>query len=150
MFRVEPLKLSPAKKKVKQVYANGFTAQKKIGTSVIVKPPANQSKRAAQNKLLNQKSLRNKLAAAGHVGQIGVCLKRLQTISTEVARKKYLEREEQAKYIVETGVLKTRLEAHFKILNKFLPDLRSVDFQNEEGGNPLEAAISAWSEALNK
>ena len=132
--------MAVSKKKVKKA-----TAKKKPGREL---SPVH--KRAVHNKKLNQQALREKLSTANHIGRIGTCLKRLEAINAQVARKQGLEREEQAKYITEVGVLKTRLDAHFKLLNKFLPDLRSIDFQTEDGENPLEAAISAWSRALPK
>jgi hypothetical protein len=63
--------LSASKKKVKKV-----AAKKKPGTAL-----AHNSKRAAANKALNQKQLRDKLSASGHIYRIDLCLKRLETIS---------------------------------------------------------------------
>jgi hypothetical protein len=66
-----------------------------------------------------------------------------------VATKRIITREEQAKYITETGIIKTKLDGHFKLLNKFLPDLRAAE-TNDQGENPLAEAISSWAEALKK
>lgn len=106
--------------------------------------------RGTINKAVNQKALREKLGAANHIGKIGLCLKRLEAMSEYTAKRRVLDRGEQAKLITETGILKTRLDSHFRLLNKYLPDLRSIDFQNEDGNNPLEAAMIAWSRALDQ
>ena len=105
--------------------------------------------RRDRNKAINQKLLREKLAASGHVGRIGTLLKRLDTMRGNVAKKTFLEREEQAKYITETGIIKTELDSHFKLLNKYVPDLRATE-TNDEGENPLAEAMAAWAKALNK
>lgn len=106
-------------------------------------------KRGAKNRSLNQAQLREKLAASGHVGRIDLCLKRLEAISDAMKKKQFMEREEQAKTMTEIAVIKTRLDSHFKMLNKYLPDLRSAEL-DDDGESPLTAAIEAWAKAVRK
>jgi len=124
-----------------------MAGKKKTSKAVVI--PAPNNKRVVRNRAINQQSLLEKLAVGGHVSRIGVLLKRLDTMRSSVAKKTFLEREEQAKYITETGIIKTELDSHFKILNKFLPDLRASE-TNDEGENPLAEAIASWTKALNK
>ena len=109
-------------------------------------------RRKTLNKMSNQTLMRERLATQGH--ELGVldCIVKLTTMETTVTKKAKagLTREEQSYYIVRTGILKTKLDAHFKMISKFLPDLRSLEFKEGEGQNPLAQAAKAWAEALNK
>lgn len=139
-------KLPKAKKKaVRKTPRKAVTSNSVAGQKVLA-----NSKRAQYNKKVNQQQHREKIAAAGHLGRVQVCLKRLEVMGSQVSGLRGMTREQQAKYITETGMIKTRLDAHFKMINKFLPDIRTIDFRNEEGDNPLSAAIEAWSKALNQ
>lgn len=42
----------------------------------------------------------------------------------------------QAKFTSQLGALKMKLDAHFRFLNKVVPDLRSVELSDPEGNGP--------------
>lgn len=106
------------------------------------------AKRAARNREFNQLELRKKIAAGNHHHQILDTLAKLSEIDDEIRKKKFLDRGEQAKYMTRIGALRTKMDGQFRLLSKYLPDLSSVKFEDDSGGNPFEAAARAWATAL--
>lgn len=109
------------------------------------------TKRAAKNKLVNQQQMREKIAARGHLTQAVQAIRKLTALEVNVQQHRTpLTPDEITKITLRTGILKTAFEAHMKMVNKFLPDLRSVNFESPDGSNPLEAAARAWALALEQ
>lgn len=118
-------------------------------TTELVKVAVSQRRRGAVNKAINQAILREKIAARGHDLRANEVLKELRKIGEEVRQMKQMTKEDQAKIMTRIGALKSELDGHFKFLNKYLPDQRSVELTDPEGKNPMEAAARAWAEALS-
>jgi len=108
------------------------------------------TKRSAKNKKINQVLLRQKIAAGNHHAHILKSIDELDKLDAEVKKIKCMTREDQAKYMTRLGFLKTKIDAQFKLLNKYLPDLRSLEFKESDEGNPFVTAAKAWAEALSK
>ena len=106
-------------------------------------------RRAKMNKAINQDALRQKIAAGNHHHHIIKTLDEVSKLHDEVKKKKILDKGEQAAYMTRLGALKTKLDGQFKLLNKYLPDLRSIDFKDDSGNNPLAEAAKAWAMALS-
>jgi hypothetical protein len=107
-------------------------------------------KRRASNVLINQSLLRERIAAGGHHTRILDNLDELIKLLKSVQKKSGLSREEQAAHLAKLGTIKTIIDTRFRLLAKYLPDLRSLEFKQEDGSNPFAAAAKAWAEALNK
>jgi hypothetical protein len=75
---------------------------------------------------------------------------KLEVLRKKLANKKVLLQGEQALYMTQIATLKTKIDARFKLLNKYLPDLRSMEFRDGEDGNPFATAAVAWAEALKQ
>ena len=105
-------------------------------------------RRGAVNKAINQAIMRERIAARGHDTRANEVLKELRKIGEEVRALKYMDKEAQAKYMTRIGALKTELDGHFKFLNKYLPDQRSVELKDPDGNNPFERAAVAWASVV--
>ncbi len=106
--------------------------------------------RKRKNQEINQRLLREKIAAGNHHHHILTSIEELGKLDAEVKEIKNMDKPQQAKYMTRLAFLKTKLDAQFKLLNKYLPDLRSLEFRDEEGENPFASAAKAWAEALQK
>jgi len=105
--------------------------------------------RRDRNKAINQQLLREKMAAGGHLSRLGVLSRRLGTISGKVAKRRFMNQDERGAVALEVSVLNAEANLHLKQINKYLPDLRASE-TNDEGDNPLADAIKSWAEALDK
>lgn len=77
--------------------------------------------RAYENKKIRQEALRQQLAAQGHVQHVVEIAEKLGDSNIET---KDVQR------------LKTKAEIHLKLINKYLPDLKSVELSNDPD-NPV-------------
>lgn len=144
--------LAGKKKKAGKKRASGAARRKHV---LEEKLPASQkelrkNQRAKRNKEINQRNLREKIAAGQHHSKIVMTIDELGKLDSEIKKIKVgdFTREHQAKYMTRLGALRTRLDAQFKLLNKYLPDLRSIEFREGEEGNPFATAAAAWASAL--
>lgn len=112
--------------------------------------PGSLAARKLRNQKINQQLLREKIAAGNHHHHILKTIDELGKLDAEVKKIKCMDRADQAKYMTRLAFLKTKLDAQFKLLNKYLPDLRAIEFREGEEGNPFATAAKAWAEALNK
>lgn len=106
--------------------------------------------RAMANKAINQQALREKIANSKVITKIFKLIQREEVIRKNLAKRKFLTPGEQAKHVQELNVIKSQKDSLFKLLNKFLPDLRSINFEDADGNNPLAVVLTAWSEALDQ
>lgn len=128
----------PRKKKTKEV------------ATISPSRAAANAKRRAKNKAINQAHLREAIAAGNHHHSITRTLDKVDKLYENLtARKTPMTREDQAKFMSQLAALKVKLDSQFKLLNKYLPDLRSIEFKEGEGANPLAQAAEAWAKALN-
>lgn len=105
--------------------------------------------RSQKNKLINQQQMRERVAAQGHLGGIVFCLKRFATIAENARiRKTAMTPGDRDKYSLQMKALDSRIAGHFKMLNKFLPDLKSLALETNEGDDLLASAARAWAKAL--
>ena len=77
--------------------------------------------RANQNRKIRQEALREQLAGQGHVQQVIVNIKKL-------------EEQGAAMEPQETQAVKYATDARLKLINKYLPDLKSTELTGEGGG----------------
>lgn len=106
--------------------------------------------RREYNQKINQELLRETIASASHHTKIVKMMAELYEINSEVRMLHMLDKEDQAAYMVRIGTIKTIMDAQFKLLNKYLPDLRTLEFREGDEGNPLATAAAVWAAALNK
>lgn len=113
--------------------------------------PKPNNKRAVLNKRINQQAMRDRLQKQGHISEVIRCIKELDQMDANLKkRRKALTDAEQKKIMLRTGILTKAIDSRMKLISKYLPDLRSINFEDEDGGNPLETAISAWAKALTQ
>ena len=113
-------------------------------------PETTTTRRAKRNKRINQQLLREKIASQQHLSKINKIIEELMDINASAKRKKFFDKSDQAKALTRIGALRTALDGQFRLLAKYLPDLRSIALENEDGSNPLAAAAKAWAEALDR
>lgn len=144
---VECKALSGKKKSVpRTAIAKKKRAPKSDAVTVVVTPSARR--RGMVNKAINQALLREKIAARNHDVRANEVLCELRRLGEEVNAMPFMGKDDQARIMTYIGALKTELDGHFKFLNKYLPDQRSVELTDPDGKNPLESAAKAWAEAL--
>lgn len=110
-----------------------------------------------------QEALREKLAGQGHERKITAILNELfhmqravrdmGVVFDEESQTIYTDEATMRKILARERLLRTKLDAHMKLLNKYLPDLRSVEVNADAGEddnkvNTVEAMMAAWSESL--
>ena len=144
-------KKTPVKKKERDSVAAAATKRRHQPRALAVrKGPRGLSKRAEANKKINQQALREKIASGNHHAHILKSIEELGKTYDEIAKIKIMDKGQQAKYMTQLAFLKTKMDGQFKLLNKYLPDVRAIEFQEGESGNPFTTAAKAWAEALNK
>lgn len=121
------------------------------GEIIPAKPLNPNTRRAMRNKALNQQVIRERLANQGHVSEVIRCIKELDKMESNLKRRKTKLRDDEVqKIMMRTGILTKAIQARMKLISKYLPDLRSIDFQDKDGDNPFAKAAKAWVEALEK
>ena len=111
-------------------------------------PIAKYPRRRAINKAINQQLIREQIAASNHHGRILQTLEQVAQIHEEAKKKGVRTREKQAEHTVRLGALKIILDTQFKLLAKYLPDVRAIEFKEGDGENPFAVAAKAWAEAI--
>ena len=114
-------------------------------------PPKPGERRRAYNRRINQQVLREAIAAGNHHAKILKTLDEVNDLYESIRKRRSMTREEQAAFLSKLQTLKVKMDGQFRLLNKYLPDLRSLEFREGEGEtNPFAAAARAWAEALSK
>lgn len=109
------------------------------------------ARRAAVNRAINQKLLREQISAGQHHVHIVKALDEVAKLRQDISKKKKMTKEEQAAFLSKLQALKVSMDGHFRLLNKYLPDLRSMEFREGDGEtNPFASAAKAWAEALSR
>lgn len=119
-------------------------------TSQTLPRAGTKARRAMINREINQRELRAKIAAGNHHYHILKTIEELDKLYDAQRNKKKMDRGEQALFMSRLGALRTKLDAQFKLLNKYLPDLKMVDFGDGQGNNPMVDAARAWAQALSE
>jgi hypothetical protein len=111
-----------------------------------------------------QEALRERLAAQGHERKITAILNELyhmqravrdmNQVYDEETQTIYTDEATMRKMLVRERLLRTKLDAHMRLLNKYLPDLKSVDISasahdpDKPEQSTAAAMMAAWSESL--
>ena len=106
--------------------------------------------RGQKNRAINQQLAREKISNGKHIEEVCKCLLDLGRIEQNAKRVKKFDRNLQSKYMVRIGAIGKKMDGHLKLINKFLPDLKSSAIENEDGSNPIEEAAKTWAAALNR
>lgn len=97
---------------------------------------------------MTQAVLRERLRQSNNLTMIIKRLDRLEELRSKVARKGVKTQAEQAALIEERMLIKTDLDSRFRLLGKYLPDLRSIDLADQDGNSMVTMVAQAWAEAL--
>jgi len=108
--------------------------------------------RAAQNRFIRQEEYRDKVKGSKLLTALGKDFDRLTALQKVVVEAKnskdkpFQVRTILAKADTEHKIIKTKMDANFKLLNKLLPDLRAIELRDPAGdetdlGSTLAAAL---------
>ena len=86
--------------------------------------------RAQQNRKIRQDALREQLTEQGHVQHVVENIKKLEQPGVELDS-------------IEVQRLRAAIDSRLKLVNKYLPDLKSVELTGDED-NPIQATIAAY------
>lgn len=86
-----------------------------------------------KNRAIRQEALREQLSKQKHVEQV-------------IKNIKKLEKEGAAMETSELSALKTAIDSRLKLVNKYLPDLKSTELTGEGGGAVAVADYSSYSD----
>ena len=92
--------------------------------------------RGQENRRIRQKALREQLANQGHIQQVIVNVKKIESLDPTGGNDT----------TVELNILKTATELRLKLVNKYLPDLKATELTGEAGAPISVADMSTWSE----
>lgn len=131
--------------------AQRMRSKERASREIVPRASGSMAKRAAANRAINQRVLREAIAAGGHHRKIVDTLDQVTALHDSIRTKRTMTKEEQAAFMSKLAALKTKMDAQFRLLAKYLPDLRSIEFREGEGEtNPFASAARAWAEALSK
>lgn len=90
--------------------------------------------RGNKNRLLLQENLRDKMASQGHISYIVKLDKQLTSLVTGIQDAPSDEQDAIIKKnLAQAKIIETRLGVQFRMLNKYLPDLKSIELFSQEG-----------------
>ena len=92
--------------------------------------------RGQENRRIRQEALREQLANQGHIQQVIVNVKKIESLDPTGGNDT----------TVELNILKTATELRLKLVNKYLPDLKATELTGEAGAPISVADMSTWSE----
>lgn len=99
-------------------------------------PKSGQS-RAEANKAIRQEALRQQLAGQGHIQYVVENINKIEALDPTGGNETALE----------LNIIKTANEQRMKLVNKYLPDLKSTEITGEGGGAININDMSKWSES---
>lgn len=107
-------------------------------------------RRAEINRTINQEVLRETIAASCQHRHILNSLQEVDDLRATIKDRSRVDKGQQAAFMCKLGALKVKIDAQFKLLNKYLPDLRNMELGTGDEKTPLSKALRNWADALEK
>ena len=122
---------------------------RKLGT-VDTKPRKQRVDRRTNLLKQNQEVQRVKISTGNHLNRIIEALEKLGALERELAQKtrRGITREQQSAYNLRINALDRAMNGRFRLLNKTLPDLKALSFDDGDGKSPVADAFKTFAEAV--
>lgn len=91
--------------------------------------PASGVTKANENRRIRREALREQLTAQGHVQHVTEIVDKLLDLSEDLDN-------------VQVQRLSKAIDAKFKLIGKYLPDVKQVEITDEDGNSPFPQSIS--------